>query len=401
MGHDPVTPSAGSSQPTPPDEGTLEPSNGRRVEALPATWDRPQSLWNRVLRYFGSRDLAGAGRSTPSTSLRGPGGRVDLGAGDEVVEHIPWDRITIDEPAGRSPVFYVMATLAVVLAAVAIWRFQGPDTMPTPITLADVSNGSPNMDSAPVDEEPAMAGEPGTEISGPTAARPAELAPSAQLTSEADLMAFVPIDGADAARVRAEWFVLDYFSTSDAARSEKVSAVVPEWASTDVEPTTTAYVDWVHAYDVAARSDRLFDVTVAYRSLVTTDDGPYVTGGVRAVVVPVAVRPDGASSVAGLPTPTAPPEALAVSPGTPPPPDDRWDLADPPAEVAEAALETVDGLVGAPLVLTAVTNGTAWRVVVEGEAAGGVRWPFEVFVQPPDGSVPARPVEDAAAEEEG
>jgi hypothetical protein len=301
----------------------------------------------------------------------GPPDEAELRPGDEVVEHIPWDRITVQDPVGRSPLRYAAVVGFVVLAAYAIWQFQGPDSGTSAITLAPGPTRTVDLDSQPSAIEQPVAAEQGGAPSVPLSTG---VAPSAQLTSEADLMAFVPIDGADAARVRAEWFVLDYFSTADGDRSEKVSAVVPEWADVPVDLEAAAYVDWVHAYDVEPQAEGRFDVRVAYRSLVTADDGPYVTGRVRAVMIPVDVRGDGASAVSGLPTPISAPATLDAAEGA-------WIERTAPEDVVAAALDGAAGVVDRPTVVRAVTDGATWRVVLEAGDDVGLRWPFEVLVE--------------------
>ncbi|MDH3498749.1 MAG: hypothetical protein OEM97_01380 [Acidimicrobiia bacterium] len=310
-----------------------------------------------------------AGRSDPAGRSLG-----NQAVGDEVAEHIPWERLTMDARGQPGWIPYALGVVIVALAATVIWLFRAPPSEPTVITLGP---GPIEPELSVTNRQPA--GDPVDVAELPVTSEP--VAESAQVVSEADLLAFVPVEGDAAARARAEWFVLDYFSNSDASRDAKLADAVR--AHVEVPAITSdraSYVDWVRSITVREESDRLI-VTVLYRSLVSEAGGPYQTSSVRAVDVPVAVGVDGASAVLDLPTPVSVPARLenGAVPAV-------WEQAEPAPEVEARGIALLPPDIGAPFIVLAQRNETAWRLVIEGSDQFGVRWPYVVSVPVEPGS---------------
>ena len=291
-----------------------------------------------------------------------------LSPGDSLVEHIPWERLTVDADPRPSWTTYVAGAIVVALAAGVIFFFRSTSTEPPPLTLDPPS--VTQTDAADLMSTATTVSEIG---SSSTEAAQGTVQGAAPLVAEADLLAYVPVPGAAAARVRAEWFVLDYFTTTDAQRSEKLSRAAADGLEIPPPPEATTYVDWVRAF-AALPDDTGFVVTVLYRTLVSNGDA-FQTGRVRAVEIPVHVEADGASAVLDLPSPVAVPSAAVVPavpasmvPGTPP-------------EAATAqALEWVEGLFDEVSVVGGATDGHGWRLVVEAVDEFDVTWPFVMSV---------------------
>lgn len=295
------------------------------------------------------------------------------GPGDDVIEHIPWDRLTVDTPERPPWLPYLLGTVVAVAAAVAILAFRATPSEPTVITLPpDSVMANPVTDPT---------GGQSDRTAGTGAAVPAPTAPvssAEQIMTEADLMAFAPAAAEMAAAVRAEWFVLDYFSTADAARVEKVrEGLAGHIAVPGSPPGLATYVDWVRALSIESGGDGTHVVTVLYRTLVAADGDSYRAGHIQAVTVPVAVGSDGSGTVLDLPAP------VALPAGTPPDRTVEWHPAEAPPPVLERVRSQLpDGGEGLRVV-GAETDGSRWRVAVEwGDGTSG-RWPYAVVV---DGS---------------
>ncbi len=298
------------------------------------------------------------------------------GPGDEVIEHIPWDRLTVNAPERPPWLPYLLGAVVAVAAAVAILTFRTTPSEPSVITLPPDSV-SANALGDPADEQSDRTADTRAAVPPPTT----PVSSAEQIVTEADLMAFAPATGERAAAVRAEWFVLDYFSTSDAARVEKVRAalagqiVVPE-----PPPGLATYVDWVRALSIESEGDGTHLVTVLYRTLVAADGESYRAGHIQAVTVPVAVGSDGSGTVLDFPAP------VELPTGTPPVGSVEWHPAEPPPQVLERVRSQLPDSGEGLRIVGAETDGSRWRVVVEwGDGTSG-RWPYSVVV---DGSGPS------------
>lgn len=314
------------------------------------------------------------------------------GQTDEV-EHIPWGQITVngpERPAWQSPLAVALAALALL----GLIAFRTVRATPAPVvdlservpetpagpnpseetTMADIDPTADDLPPAGADDDsPGDGGTVGDEtvdagtvggVQGPAA------------YAEADLLAYVPVLAEVAARARAEWFVRDYFSSTDGDRRAALEAALPESIDVpDARGDAISHVDWARAYDVrAGDGDRDHVVTVLYRPLVSAGPEGYVSSPVRAVEVDVVVAPDGASTVADLPTPVPLPSGVDL---------------DGPARVpevmpAERAADVIDGLAGlipAPSIVLTERAGSVWRVVVESTDATGLVWTYALWVE--------------------
>lgn len=311
-----------------------------------------------------SSHLADAGPGLDNTTA-GSKSSSPFGPGDEVVEHIPWDRLTVATHLRPAWLPYALGTLAVAIVAAGILSFRATPSEPTVITLPPEP-----ARSGPGEQ---FEGEEGGAVQPPTTAE--EVAAPGQIVTEADLMAFVPPAGEAAAAARAEWFVLDYFSSSDSGRVEKLTTALPNGIEVP-EPASgrMTYVDWVRALSTEPGRGGSYVVTVLYRTLVASDGQPYRAGPVRAVKVSVAVAPDGSGSVLDLPAPAElPTGAVPVTPV-------QWQPAEAPGPVLEQLWDELPGAGEDPRIVGASTDGMRWRIVVEwGDDATG-RWPHAVIV---------------------
>ncbi len=219
----------------------------------------------------------------------------------------------------------------------------------------------------------------GTQAASAAAPEPAPAPPEReQAVSEADLLAYVPVPAMAAAEARAEWFVTDYFSTTDSQREQKLEGA---YAGDTLPPPPAggrAYVDWVRALTAELKPDQTVVVTVLYRLLVT-DGADFATGPVQAVAVEVAVGPDGGTIVTALPRPVP----LPAPPPGPPPMGAGGEPGDPPPELATAALGEIGLTVVDPVIVRAVPVGLEWRFWIEATDAAGLRWVYEVTASGP------------------
>ena len=133
-----------------------------------------------------------------------------------------------------------------------------------------------------------------------------------------------------------------------------------------------SFVEWARAVDARDAGEGRFVVTVAFRTIGSTEDGGFIRLPVRAVEVSVVTGSDGGSTVADLPSP------VEVTPG---PLVEGW---------PEAATELPDAVVGAalqhagrwgpfPQLVEGGRDGDMWRIVVSVEDEVGNRWPLVLF----------------------
>jgi hypothetical protein len=193
--------------------------------------------------------------------------------------------------------------------------------------------------------------------------------------SEADLLATAPGQSELAAAARAEWFVVDYFSTGgNPAADEEVREAFPVGARLPgVSGQGASYVEWVATSRIEAVGNGRFRSRVLFRTLVSGDEESYRRMPVQAVDVVVDVDEKGATSVVDLPMPAEVGQT---------PPTGSW--ADPsdslPEAVRHAALHVAGTWGSLPTMIEAGEKGTGWRVVVEAGDQAGIRWPLTVWL---------------------
>ncbi len=277
----------------------------------------------------------------------------ELGEEHEEFERIPWAELL---PAGRGPnrLLYLAAG---VLGAVALG-----------VILARAwphSSGPVETTSTSVEEVP---------VAATTTPSPPQVP---ALYSEADLMAF-PVESDELAAVaRAEWFVVDYFTVDGLSGSVDIRNALPVQAEVAGLPQdgsgVAVMVDWARAFRIEAIDDGLYEVSVAFRLIVPTEESGDRRLPVRAVAVRVSLGLDEGSAVVDLPTPISLPAG---------PEPDPWPEGgdDPPEEVAAGAAEAVGGWGTEPRIVAAQRIESGWRVVMTSADEVGNRWPVVVWV---------------------
>ena len=191
--------------------------------------------------------------------------------------------------------------------------------------------------------------------------------------SEADLRAPLAPTGVGAGAViaRAEWFVADYFTLDGAGDRLATLQEALGWRPPAMPSGPTTYVEWARAWDSVELGDGRYRVLVAYRAI-SSLDGVFTRGPVRAVAVVVQLGVDGGTRVADLPEP------VQIPPPGPLP--TVTTAADPvPEEIAELARELARAWSDDVAVVGGSEHEEAWRVVVEVAIASG-RWPMLVWV---------------------
>lgn len=276
---------------------------------------------------------------------------------DEEYEHIPWSQLTDDHHDRRNRLIYLAAGgIAAFVVGVLVVRAvaSGPGEL------------APTTSLAVVPEEAAAT----------TTVATTRLEP---LYSEADLMASLDAELARAVAARAEWFVIDYF-TSDAepitgtdirsALPERID--IPLLHQDDAAPVERSFVEWAKALAVIEVDPGRFRVSVAYRSVGGPGD-VIRRHAVRVVQVPIVVTPDGGTRVIDLPTP------IELVPGADLASDWPEDTESPPfindAALAEGWLWGVD-----PEIEAAMALDDAWRVLVSAVDDSGVRRSLTVWL---------------------
>lgn len=268
----------------------------------------------------------------------------------EEVEHIPWAMLADELEASRRPSVAKIAAGVVVVVMVAIIAVRSMRT-----TTGTVVEGAPEPIPVTTEADQSDAVAPAAAPSDTTPP-----APQPSLYSEADLMAFVPSADERVVAVRAEWFVMDYFTSTSAS------------SDNGPEPTGYSWVDWARATEVVAVSPTQFDVTVVFRTLVE-EGGAYRPTDARTVVVPVELDSADGVSVAGLPRPgqaALSPEIVTE--------DEAWETA--PDSVHAEALEVAEAWGDAPEVIGTQRAGDGWQVVVEVGDVSALRWRLVVPV---------------------
>jgi hypothetical protein len=213
-----------------------------------------------------------------------------------------------------------------------------------------------------------------TEITSPPMTAPAP-PPSSGLISEADLRADLPLEpvGAEAAAMRAEWFVTDYFTRDGAGGREAELAGALGRPVPDTNAGATSYVEWARAWETVPEGDSRYRVSVAFRSITETESG-FARGLVHAAAVRVQVGPNGGTRVVDLPEPIDMPASPTLPAPSHPEPV--------PEETATRALEQASSWgAGEPAtVIEGINHDGRWRVVIEVSDDQGTVWPLVVYL---------------------
>ncbi len=282
----------------------------------------------------------------------------------EEYEHVPWSELAADPSPDRRWLVY-LAAAALVAAALGLAAVRA------------LWPGSPA--AAPVPVETTIAPEPtdAAELPGPDAPTPLDGGEPA-LYSEADLLAGAgPAAEPQAAIMKAEWFVADYFTTDgDGRGSLDIRTALPGDADLpllphDGPPGTVSYVEWARAFRADDLGDGLHRVAVAFRTIAGAEGEPLARQAVRAVEVVVRSAGEGVA-VVDLPAPTSPPLDVGY-PG--------WPAGDehPPESVAARARADAEVWGESPEVVGGSQAAGGWRVVVTVADATGARWPLSLW----------------------
>lgn len=279
----------------------------------------------------------------------------------EDMEQVPWQDLLVEaepEDTRRRAMYLAAGLIGAMVVGVMLarsWWTAGAAPVPTAPGEAVVEDEATN------EEDIAL-----PEVESPP------------LYSEADLMAY-PADPIEReAMVRAEWFVMDYFTADlDPVGSSDLRAALPEGAIAAPHPRDAfegiSYVEWARAFAIEAVGEGSYLVSVAYRAMAAPADRGFTRHPVRAVQVPIGVLPGGGTTVLDLPAPTM----LPTGPAHPDIPD--ADLA-PPQEVLDAAVLKAAVWGSEPRVISAHRMADGWRVVVTVADGAGNRWPLAVRV---------------------
>lgn len=284
---------------------------------------------------------------------------------DEQYEHIPWSQLGDGNgPRWRPIVYGIAVVVGAIVVGVVVARWLAA---PGHGEAAEPSTTPPS--SAAPDAPPST-------IAGDVAA--AQPTTSAALT-EADLMASIPSPKMErAVRMRAEWFVTDYFTVDgdpEAAGEIESSfvedAVVPELPHTGSDPEAISFVEWARAFDVEPLDEHRYAVDVAFRSVHRDESGEFRRGPVHAVQIRLVVG-EGTVGVADLPIPIVAPHSAGLS---------GWSVPAGEAddEVIAAAADYAFLFDAAPEVVEASGTMDEWRAVVTVGDGSGIRWPLAVL----------------------
>lgn len=276
----------------------------------------------------------------------------------EEYEEVPWSELVAAArpTVPRSVMFAAVGVAALVVGVVAL-RTLSPAS-------AQVVGPAP---PATTDMHPSTTTMPLT--------TPAPVVIPAAPLSEADLRAFPSDMAARAAAVRAEWFVTDFFTVDhDPTLESEVRASLPHVEATLAQEGSSpgiSYVEWARATHAEPVGDR-WTVTVVYRTIGKTPDGPYQRNPVRAVRVPIHVDAAGATIPTDFPTPVAVPTAEVPPLGVGPD-----EVA--PDHVVNAASGLVVGYPNPRLAASSRVEG-GWRLVFVVVDEVGIGYPVTVRV---------------------
>lgn len=299
----------------------------------------------------------------------------------ERFESIPWAALLPEENNRRNRWLSIAGAglIALVVGFVTL-RVVNAGPAETVVTLgaptpmeASVTQVASTMEAAAV--PPTLAG-------SPPEPRVESVNPESRALTEADLLAVAPDGGLRAAVMRAEWFVVDFFTVDDDASGDAVRGAMGTPATVALPhdaPSGVSYVEWARAYAVESLPGSGYRVSVAFRTLSGPEGEAVVRRPVRAVAVEVVADTSGGTAVLDLPQALPTPVILPV-PSTP----GRCEAVGAmPAAVEAAALQVA----GAPGVDSTVIGGTAcdggWRVVVETADGSGMAFPMTTWVTGP------------------
>jgi hypothetical protein len=269
----------------------------------------------------------------------------------EVYEHVPWSHLASPHQDKKTWVVYLIAGAVAVaalgaLVARSVGRVETPETVASsPTTLAPIAAVASTI---PLPQTP---------------------------VTEADLLAVTPGQSELAAAARAEWFVLDYFSSGgNPATDESVRQALPEGARlAGTAEQSPSFVEWAATSRIEALGGGRYRSTVLFRTLVSGEEATYRRTPVRAVDVVVAVDEAGGTRVVDLPMPAD------LRPG---PTVEGW--ADPsesvPDAVRDASLRIAGSWGGSPVVVEGTERSGGWRIVVEASDPAGIRWPLTLWL---------------------
>lgn len=270
----------------------------------------------------------------------------------EVFEHLPWTGLATPRPQKNPWMVYLIAG---AIAAAAVGALVTRSVVRSPEAAASsilVSTTVPLVTTPP---------------------QPIPVGP--EQVTEADLLAMAPGQSELAAAARAEWFVVDYFSSGGAPGADQaVRDALPEGSRVpETAGQTSSYVEWAAASRIEAVGDRQYRSTILFRMLVAGDDGSYRRTPVRAVDVVVEVDALGATRVVDLPMPAEIGRVPAVA-GWGEPSETVPDV------VRDAALRIAGSWGTAPVVVEGGQTSGGWRIVVESGDPAGVRWPLTLWL---------------------
>lgn len=186
----------------------------------------------------------------------------------EELEDVPWSRLVADQAPDNSTRSLVIAAAIVAAVVVGIGGarllFGGSDPAPLPPLAVDATTST---------------------TSATTTTQPLGV-----VVSEADLMALVPSpDDLAEVRLRAEWFVADYFTVdpqlSDPAAVEGALALVDPVLPHDLDQPASSYVDFARSGTVTQVDAATHAVEVVMRRVVRGADGVTRLPAERVVVI--------------------------------------------------------------------------------------------------------------------
>ena len=258
---------------------------------------------------------------------------------EEHYESIPWSHLVEQARPQPWPTYVAAAAIVAVVIGVVVAR-----SSPPPVSVAD---------------------EPSTSTSSTSTTTSAPL-------SEQDLLATAAVaDDAQAAAMRAEWFVRDYFTVDGAGGRQEALSAALSWSPPAPDQETTTYVEWAQAWSVERTATDRYRVSVAFRSI-TDGAAGFARSLPRAVAVGVKVGGRGGTRVLDLPEPIE----LPPAPTTVPPPGP----GDVPQPVSDAALDRASTWGDPVSVLEGADTGAGWRVVVTVADEFGTPWPLVVHI---------------------
>lgn len=265
---------------------------------------------------------------------------------EEHFDSIPWSSL-IPQNRDRPWLVYVAAgaVVALVVGVLAARSLQSASLALDPVAVA-------------------------TEEAVENAASP----PTSPPITEADLQAEIQpgVAGTAAAAMRAEWFVIDYFTRDGAGGRQAELAGALGRPVPEMDSEITTYVEWAKAWDTVPEADGRYVVTVAFRSITSTGAG-FVRDLAKGVAVRVQVAADGGTRIVDLPEPID----LPVSPvlAALPAPESA------PEAIATAALDQAAGWGEDAAVLEGTNDNGTWRVLIEATDPHGTTWPLVVWVE--------------------